>query len=248
MRAESIENDLRKEHLIKVNELTKKLSSVELQLAEERKASTQSEINSKQAHEELTAEVEVIKSELSRITREKEVLHEKVRDLEAKLEGEKRQVVSIRRESDTIMKNLQGTIKELKYKASDLQDKNSHSIKIEQELKDNLRAAHEKLSASEAESHRKIESLEKERQKDLDDAARVYMEKIKELKENFKGELEKQKKRGDSYKKELEEMRKRGKILSNAALAAAASSYGGLPATGPSNEEFMALAATLPTR
>jgi chromosome segregation ATPase len=250
VRAEAVESELRKEHQYKIQEITKKLAAAELQLAEEKMTSKTAELKNKKEQEEIEAELDVLKSELARISREKDVLHEKVRELEGKLDGEKRATASIRRESTTMVRALEATVKELKYKVTDLEAKNLHAKTAEIDLQYSLQTVQGKLDGIQAENSAVIEALKNEARQRALEQDKLYAEKLEKIKENSRAVIEKEKKRADGYKGKAQDALKRGKLLSDTALAAAASSYGVLPVptAGMTTEEMMAMTATLQLR
>ena len=71
LRAETVESDLRKSSQIRNQEMTKRLSALEIELAEEKNVRKINEYEGKQTLSELSIEFEVQRSELTRIVREK---------------------------------------------------------------------------------------------------------------------------------------------------------------------------------
>ena len=79
LRAETVESDLRKSSQIRNQEMTKRLSALEIELAEEKNVRKINEYEGKQTLSELSIEFEVQRSELTRIVREKRCSSRKIK-------------------------------------------------------------------------------------------------------------------------------------------------------------------------
>ena len=191
LRAESVETDLRKSHQIRAQELTRRLSALEIELAEEKNARKVFEYESKQTVSELSTELEVQRSELTRITREKDVLHEKVRDFEGKYENEKRTLVQNRKETSATILNLDKTIKEYKNNIIDLEARILQAKKNELENQFAAQMLVANMDSQKIEKAAMIEAMQRETQSRASELEKMYVDKLEKIKENTRDALDK---------------------------------------------------------
>ena len=191
LRAESVETDLRKSHQIRAQELTRRLSALEIELAEEKNARKVFEYESKQTVSELSTELEVQRSELTRITREKDVLHEKVRDFEGKYENEKRTLVQNRKETSATILNLDKTIKEYKNNIIDLEARILQAKKNELENQFASQMLVANMDSQKIEKAAMIEAMQRETQSRASELEKMYVDKLEKIKENTRDALDK---------------------------------------------------------
>lgn len=191
IRSESVESELRKSNQLRTQELNKRLSGLEIELAEEKNSRKIVEYQSKQAVEELTAEFEVQRSELTRITREKEVLHEKVRDLEGRYEGDKKLAATYRKEVTTTNSILEKKVKEMKVKISDYEAKILHAKSVELDHQFAAQMLKSNMDSLKAESVATADALKRESLQKATDLEKMFIEKLERIKESTREALEK---------------------------------------------------------
>lgn len=101
VRTEAQESEARRAHLAAVQQLHKKIHALELQQADAERAVRVADENRSAALEHSSVESEVLRSEVARYKREKETLHDKLRELEHVVEGERRKVTALKREQSS---------------------------------------------------------------------------------------------------------------------------------------------------
>lgn len=191
IRAESVESELRKSNQLRSQELNRRLASIEIELAEEKNSKKIIEYQSKQAMTELTAEFEVQRSELARILREKDVLHEKVRDIDGKYEIDKKQSAIFKKESAATINSLEKTVRDFRVKITESEAKilNAKSTELDSIFASQVqKAANENLRSEQCAT---IAALKRDSNQKAADLERVYVEKLERIKENTRDALEK---------------------------------------------------------
>lgn len=191
LRAESVESDLRKSNQLRAQELNRRLSALEIELVEERNVRKVAEYQTKQEYTELSAEFEVQKSELTRITREKDVLHEKVRVLESKYESEKSTLLQYRKESTSTIVTMDKTIKEYKIKIAELEARilQAKAAELDNQFASQMLLAN--MDSQKAEQSAIVEAMRRETQVKAGDLEKLYVDKLEKIKENTRDALEK---------------------------------------------------------
>ena len=101
VRTEAQESEARRAHLAAVQQLHKKIHALELQQADAERAVRVADESRNAALESSSVEAEVLRSEMARYKREKEMLHDKLRELEHAVEGERRKVTALKREQSS---------------------------------------------------------------------------------------------------------------------------------------------------
>lgn len=167
------------------------MAALEIELAEEKNVKKVAEYQSKSVIGELTAEFEVQRSELTRILREKDVLHEKVRDLETKYDTDKKQSTSYRKETTGTISTLERTVREMKLRIADYEAK--IIVAKSTELDSQFAAQMLKASAEsqKAEQTAAVEALKRESYLKVTDLEKIYVDKLERIKENTREALEK---------------------------------------------------------
>lgn len=182
---------MRKSNQLRTQELNKRLSGLEIELAEEKNSRKIVEYQSKQAVEELTAEFEVQRSELTRITREKDVLHEKVRDLEGRYDGDKKLAATYRKEATTANGILEKKVKEMKAKISDFEAKILHAKSVELDYQFAAQMLKSNMDSLKAENIATADALKRESLQKATDLEKMFIEKLERIKESTREALEK---------------------------------------------------------
>ena len=191
IRSESVESELRKSNQLRTQELNKRLSGLEIELAEEKNSRKIVEYQSKQAVEELSAEFEVQRSELTRITREKDVLHEKVRDLEGRYDGDKKLAATYRKEAIIANSILEKKVKEMKAKISDFEAKILHAKSVELDYQFAAQMLRSNMDSLKAENIATADALKRESLQKATDLEKMFIEKLERIKESTREAVEK---------------------------------------------------------
>ena len=191
IRSESVESELRKSNQLRTQELNKRLSGLEIELAEEKNSRKIVEYQSKQAVEELSAEFEVQRSEVTRITREKDVLHEKVRDLESRYEGDKKLSVTYRKETTLTNSALEKKVKEMKVKISEFEAKILHAKSVELDHHYAVQILKANIESLKAENVTSVDTLKRESLQKATDLEKTFIDKLERIKDNTREALEK---------------------------------------------------------
>jgi chromosome segregation ATPase len=207
-RFEAQDRDLRRNHLQQTQELQKRNTSIESDLANVKKELHSQVYQSSMQLEALKAENDVAKSEISRLKREKDILHEKLRD-------------SDRRANSNSM--LESTINEYKIKESKAQ-KEINLLKLKlidvEKAYESLVIKHDHLTREHSSS---MELLHQETKARLTALQASYSNKVTELheklkevtatKSKLKHDLEKEKKRSEQYKEKALQAHNQSKML-----------------------------------
>lgn len=168
-----------------------RISGLEIQLAEEKNEKKIIEYQSKQTINQLSAENEVQKSEITRISREKDILHEKIRDIEEKIENEKKTLVLHKKESSTIIQNLEKNLRDSKIIMNDLEAKILHFKSVELENQFTTQNLNNSIEMMKIEHIAIVDGLKKEAQYSSSELERLYVEKLEKIKENTREALSK---------------------------------------------------------
>jgi len=205
VRAESVEGELRKSHQMHVNELKKRLASLEIELADEQTARRKLEADKIMRFQQDRTEHEILKSEVTVLKREKEVLHEKLIEADRIFEAENRKSSTGKREAAAKISLLEqsqyvlkSTIKELELKMAEL----STQLEDAGKAKDH----HEAL----------VDALQREFANRATNMERAHKKKIEDISKKHQAALLKEGKRAEAYKEKCLEAHRRGKVLADA--------------------------------
>ena len=226
VRAESVETDLRKTIQQQKQEFNKRIAILEVELADERSMRKTQEYQMKRSIDDITIECDIQKSEFSRIQREKDILHDKLREHDSKFDMEKKSNAVYKKDMTSKLSTAETVIKDLRAKIAELDGKLLRAKALELDHQFAMQGLQGKLEASQAEQTALVEAMQKESQIRLQVIEQTFVSKVEKVKENSRQLMEKERRRAESYKNKATEAQKRGKALSDTALAAAASSYG----------------------
>jgi hypothetical protein len=176
---------------LRTQELNKRLAGLEIELAEEKNSRKVAEYQSKQAAEELSAEFEVQRSELTRITREKDVLHEKVRDLEGRYENDRKLAATYRKEATATNSILEKKVREMKVKISEFEAKILHAKSVELDHQFAAQMLKANVESLKADNVATADALKRDSLKRAADLEKTFIEKLERIKENTRDALEK---------------------------------------------------------
>ena len=210
MRAESIETELRKTNQQTSQELNRRIANLEMELAEEKSLRKTAEYTARQMVEDLTTDVEVQRSELSRLQREKDVLHDKLRDYESKLDSEKKSSGVYKRDAGAKLTAADHALKDLRTRVMELENKLLKAKSSELDHQYTQQALQAKLESSQAEHVALLEAVKAEAALRVSELDRTYADKLEKVKINGRDAVEKERKRAEGYKIKANEAQKRG--------------------------------------
>jgi len=187
-RYESGLSETRRSFQHEVQGLSKRNSSLESELCDEKNQRRRLEQQKLLEERNEIAEVLELRSELSRITREKDLLHEKLRDTESLAQEDKRNVTLSKREHDEMKKSNNVMTKELK----DLREKHTKDAAEKEDL---------------------ILALQKEMASRAINIEKLYKKNAEQLQKKYEYSLSKASKRADSYKDKALEAHKKLKEI-----------------------------------
>jgi chromosome segregation ATPase len=200
LRAESMEGELRRAHYVVLQETKKRHALTELDLADATHSVQSLQEQLEALRDQLTLEKDSVTSELSRVRREKDVLHGKLRDYETTLESTRKK--GLQTQQDLLVKvNL-----------AEKQLREAQAVMASLQVK--LDAAHGQLADVEKQKHASEETKAQlharfvELQERIHDAKKDFQHqmekevraKLMTLKKQWKEEISKEKKRADVYK------------------------------------------------
>ena len=223
LRAEANEGEIRRGFLTKFNEIKQKNELLEIEVATIRKEFQLALIQRNEMQDKFTKEANILRSEISRITREKGAMLTRSTLVEQALDAERRKVSSNKRLSAARAAMSNDLVAEMKNKIADLEKKLQEAREKEIKTAANLTSAEEMLSHKEKEHILSMETLHREAHSRYEQLGREYKEQLDALKTQSQRALSKERKRSEAYKEKALEAHQRGKLLS-AVLAAGGSS------------------------
>jgi chromosome segregation ATPase len=215
LRAESINMEQRKTYTSQIHELRQKNEQLELNNIDTIDMMRSNKEKYDHQNELLSYDNDRLKSEVSRLQREKEVLHSQIQINEQKNSQEKQRVLQLKHVTDESNKSLKLQIQSLNDEIIALKshiEKSKEEIRHLHDEQNVLNSKHEAaLAAFSAESERKYENL-----------GQTYRSQLEESKKKLMKVVMKERKRGDTYKDHAIEAHRRSKALTGAAMAVAA--------------------------
>jgi len=187
-RYESGLNETRRSFQHEIQDLNKRSSSLEIELADEKSHRRRLEQQKLIDEKNEIAEVVELRSDVSRINREKDLLHEKLRNAENNIQEERRNNILNKREYEDMKRTLTLVNKEL------------------QELK-------EKSIKEKAEKEDLIFAMQKEMANRAMSIEKLYKNNAEQTQKKYEFNLAKANKRADSYKEKALEAHKKLKEI-----------------------------------
>jgi chromosome segregation ATPase len=206
-RSENNESNLRRNHFQTITLLKKSISKLEIDNADinSKYYSLQSECT--RIYEENDADINTYKADITRLKREKETLHDKVRELEHQVDTERRKNAGLRKDLVSRKEGHEADIHEEKLRTTaaeeELMPLRTKLIEVTArctQLEGNYREAIAANSSLQEDATSKLQFLQKS-----------YKDKIDILKNKLKNNLINEKKRGDAYKEKALEAHARNK-------------------------------------
>lgn len=214
LRAESLISEQRRSHAAQMLESRQRCDALEVELLETREAHKVSESQHAQIIDQYISESDRLKSELSRLQREKDVLHSQLRGVEQKVTTEKQRASELRRASEEAQRSLKSRISAIEAEHRSTETKLASSKEL-------VRTLDEKNRALQLDFNRQMDSLQAESEQRYEDLGKTYRAKLEEMKSKVKKAVSKERKRGDAYKEHALTAHRKGKALTGAALALA---------------------------
>ena len=214
VRAEGLESEMRRVHAGQIQECRKRCASVEVELADTLSKCRAYDSQKQQLVEMTAAEIDTLKSEVARVKREKDVLHDRVREFEHSSEAERRKTQSIRRDLSSKVETVDTALKEITSRANSLETQLVASKSRETDLQSATISAQVESERRTVEQALLIEAIQKEAHFRLDSLKTDFKERLDSVKQKLKAALLKEKKRADAYKEKALEAHSRVKAMS----------------------------------
>ncbi len=171
--------------------------------------------------EAMKAQDETLTTEISRIKRDKELLQQKVRELELLSDADKRKLSSMKQEYSSRLQVSETNHREALSKIASIEAQLVINRNTCNELQHMLKMSkddNQQLEEKNKEIQSVMESLRKEFQSQIDLIAPAFTEKANKLKKKMKMIVSKEKKRGDAYKNKVVEEHNKLKLLTTSIM------------------------------
>lgn len=218
---ETAEHDLHRTHLQKTHDLRRRNHALELDLVEQRQLLRGREEDNAAQREQLTAERDTLVSEVTRLRREKEVVHLKLREQDTTAETQRKRLQAAQTdalakltETERVLRDVkaQQSTSEVRYEA--LQGRLKDSERERFRLAEELQILEKRLQ----EEKKRKDALQKDFQLQLETLGPAFKERSEEIAKQMKNVVAKERKRADAYKAKALEAHSRVKSLSDLAL------------------------------
>lgn len=216
VRAESVVAELRRTHSLQMQDLKKKLGQTEIDFAEARNSQKLIETQLLQSTEQFTFEKDSLRSEVSRVKREKDILLSKLREMELASDADKRALSTLKQDSTAKLSIVENRLKEVRATNASLEIKLTvaHDRIYEmQNANQSSKEAYTKLEQRIVEQLAVNEAMKREFQHQLDVITPTVNERLESLKQKSKSALQKEKRRSEAYKAKALEAHSRVKSL-----------------------------------
>lgn len=213
LRAESIQADLKRSSTSQTQEMRKKYAQVETELATARHALKVAETKSANQYDHERLELDGLQSELSRVKREKETLHIKIREMEGAIDTSKRELTSHKHDLNGRVEVAQRSQREYASTVKSLEGQLRASQQRGRQVDQALAAAKDTNVQQElrlAEQSRAMDALKLEFQKQ---SKATYERLMEDMKKKLRSSVTKERKRAEAYKEKAVEAHNRSKGL-----------------------------------
>jgi chromosome segregation ATPase len=210
LRAEGNEAELRRAHQTQLQEFRRRLAVLELQLAEATHTIKTNECHNSTNLDQAVLERDGAKSELSRVTREKDVLLTRLRELEGLVVAEKQRLSTLQSESATKQASLEKKVHETLSASKALENQ---LVETRGQLSDTqgrisaARVVNEQLERKCAQQTEQAEAMRRE----LEKLTPAFRDQFESMRGSLKDALAKEKRRADAYKTKALEAHERAK-------------------------------------
>jgi hypothetical protein len=216
VRAESVVAELRRTHSLQMQELKKRLGVTEVDFADARNSAKLLETQLMQSTEQFNFEKDSLRSEVSRVKREKDILLSKLREMELVSDADKRALSTLKQ--DTVAKQSinESKLKEVRNVNASLEVKLTVAhdrIFTLQTSQQTFKESYTKLEQRIVEQLAVNEAMKREFQHQLDIITPSVNERLESLKQKSKSAVAKEKRRSEAYKVKALEAHSRVKSL-----------------------------------
>jgi hypothetical protein len=210
LRAEGNEAELRRAHQIQLQEFRRRLAVLELQLAEATHTIKTNECHNSTALDQAVLERDGAKSELSRVSREKDVLLTRLRELEGLVVTDKQQLAALQSESAAKQASLEKKSHETLSASRALEKQLADTRGQLSEMQDRLSAARVANEQLERKCAHQTEQTDATR-RELEKLTPTFRDQFESMRGSLKDALAKEKRRADAYKTKALEAHERAK-------------------------------------
>ena len=217
LRAEGLLAEQRKTYHHQLLDARQRIDTLELSTLEAGEAKKLHDSQQTQVLDQYQTEASSLRSDVTRLQREKEILHGQLRSVEQKYASEKQRGVESKRSSEELQRTLKVRMKTLEAERNAVAKKlltSQHSIQDMQTQQEQMQRTHEKH----------LDTVQREDEQRFEELGKTYRHKLEDMKGKVKKAVHRERKRGDAYKDHALIAQKREKALTGAALAAASSS------------------------
>ena len=214
LRAEVNEGEIRRAHLARLQEIKLKNDGLEVESAALKRDLQLSLIQRTEIQEKASKEMSLLRSEIARIKREKDVLLNRSMVVEQSLDAERRKLSSSKRLTSARAAMSNDLVLEMKMKIADLEKVVQDAREKEIKMSSDLRSAEEMLAHKEKEFSLSMETMQREAHSRYEQLGKEYKEQLGSMKLLAQRAVLKERKRAEAYKEKALEAHQRGKLLS----------------------------------
>jgi coiled-coil domain-containing protein 41 len=216
LRAESAEREIRRAHLVQMQEMRRKCTSSELELADALQSARSAQDQMLAQQEQAAGEKDSLALEVSRLKREKEILYGKLRDGEASLDAQRKRSLSEQQELVGKASGAEKKWRDAQTHAAQLDNKlqvlNAKVSELERDRK-RERDNYDQLEHRYSQMLLQVEAMKTNFHQQLQSVAPSVKERMEALQRQMKSALMKERKRSDGYKAKALEAHYRIKAL-----------------------------------
>lgn len=223
VRAETNEGELRRSHLARVQELKQRVDALEVDCSASKRDQQLGLIHKAELGDKFAKEGGMLRAELSRLKREKEVLLSRSTVVEQALDSERRKLSAAKRTAAAKAALSNDLTLEMRTKVAELEKRLQDSREREIKATADQRATEDLLSHKEKEFAANLDSMQREAHSRYEQLGREYKEQLDQVKASAQRAVAKERKRSEGYKEKALEAHQRGKLLSAVISAGAPS-------------------------
>lgn len=202
-RAEGIERDLRRTHLVQLQELRKKLTACELDLADAVQSTRIMQDRMMSTQEQMSHDKDSLMSDVSRLKREKEVLVAKLRDSEGSNEATKRKHLVVQQELTAKLTATEKKVREAVLQSSQQESKTaaltSRIVELERD-RQSVRDSYDELEQRYNAMLLQVDAMKTDFHKQIQAVAPNVKDRMETLQRQMTAAVAKERKRAEGYK------------------------------------------------
>lgn len=214
VRAESSEAELRRSHQLQLQDARRKHTAVEVELAEANATLKTTSAEALQAAESNKHEIECLRSEVSKLKRDKDMIQHKTRELELTADADKRKLHVTQQEYTSKLRILESQVREAESKSSASESKLAASREQLFELTSAYQSTKDtnmRLEQRLQEQTQVADAMKREFQAQVESLGPSFQHQAEALKKKLRVALSKEKKRAAAYKNKALEAHTRAK-------------------------------------